>query len=66
MAGIILNSSMDIIIIYFWKSVPIHLLWLSPIMTFVGGGEAVTGMMFYAVGCDITTEANRSSSFPFF
>jgi len=42
-----------------WRVLPIQLLWFSPMFMLIGGGPALTSMMFYAVGCDISTEANR-------
>jgi len=46
-------------IMYFWETFPLKLIWLSPMFTLIGGGQAVTNMMFYAIGNDVTTEANR-------
>jgi len=52
-------------VMYFWKIVPIRLLWLSNLFILVGGGVAVSGMMFYAIGSDVTTDANRATMFLF-
>jgi hypothetical protein len=42
-----------------WKFLPYQLLWLSPVFMLIGGGPAVMSIMFFTMGCDITTEANR-------
>jgi hypothetical protein len=55
----VMGGIYDIFIMYFWKTLPIRLVWLSPIFLLIGGGHAVTGMMFYAIVSDITTDANR-------
>lgn len=59
LTGMILSGVWSLVVMWFWKVLPIRLVWLSPLFIFIGGGEAVTGMMFFAVGCDITTESNR-------
>lgn len=55
----LLSLIYSMLIMLFWRTVPIRLVWLAPAFTLIGGGEAVTGMMFYAIGSDITTDANR-------
>ncbi len=57
--GLILASFWQLAVLRFWKTIPIRLLWLSPIFTLIGGGEVVTSMMFYAIGSDITPQARR-------
>ncbi|KAG9234800.1 major facilitator superfamily domain-containing protein [Amylocarpus encephaloides] len=61
--GMILSSCYDLTILWFWKILPLRLLWFSPVFAFIGGGEAVATMTFYTVACDITTEANRANVF---
>ena len=46
-------------ILYFWRTFPIRLMWLSPIITVLGGGQSVTNMTFYALGSGVSTDANR-------
>ncbi|CAG8949801.1 hypothetical protein HYFRA_00004125, partial [Hymenoscyphus fraxineus] len=61
--GFILSGICDILIVSFWKVLPLRLIWLSPLFTFIGGGEAVAAMIFYAIACDITTETARANVF---
>lgn len=65
LAGLLLAGFFNFTIMFFWKELPLQLIWLSPLILFIGGGEAVIGMIFYAIGCDITTEANRANVFLF-
>jgi hypothetical protein len=44
----------------FWRTLHYRLLWLTPVFTLIGGGEAVGSMMFYAIGSDVTPQAKRS------
>jgi len=57
--GLVLAGIYNFTILYFWKTFPIHLMWLSPIITILGGGQFVTNMMFYALGSSVSTDANR-------
>ena len=59
MTGMILSGAWSMVVMWFWKVLPVRLVWLAPAFIFIGGGEAVVGMIFFAVGCDITTESNR-------
>lgn len=59
MGGMILSGVWNAVVMWFWKTLPLRLVWLAPIFLFIGGGEGVAGMIFYAVGCDVTTESNR-------
>ncbi|KAF4637074.1 hypothetical protein G7Y89_g1021 [Cudoniella acicularis] len=61
--GLVLAGWYNIMILSFWKTLPLQLIWLSPLILFIGGGEAVTSMVLYAVGSDITTEATRANVF---
>lgn len=61
LTGIILSACWSMVVIWFWKTLPIRLVWLCPLFIFIGGGEAVASMMFFAVGCDVTTESNRQA-----
>jgi len=47
------------LIMSMWKVLPYQLAWLSPAFMLIGGGPAVMTIMLFAMGCDITTEANR-------
>lgn len=59
LTGIILSGAWSFVVVWFWKVLPIRLIWLCPLFIFIGGGEAVAAMMFFAIGSDITTESNR-------
>ncbi|KAH7356776.1 major facilitator superfamily domain-containing protein [Rhexocercosporidium sp. MPI-PUGE-AT-0058] len=61
--GLLLNACWDIIVMWFWKTIPLRAIWADVIFTFIGGGDAVTLMVFYATVSDITTEENRSNIF---
>ncbi|TVY43956.1 Efflux pump [Lachnellula subtilissima] len=63
MVGILLGGCYNMLVMSLWRILPIQLLWFSPIFTLIGGGSALTSMMFYAIGCDITTEADRTNLF---
>jgi hypothetical protein len=54
-----MSASWDMMVMRFWRIIPFRLVWVAPIFTIVGGGEAVAAMMFYTIGSDVTTEANR-------
>lgn len=55
----ILAGIVNLTIIWFSDILPIRLIWLAPLFIFIGGGHATMGSVFYAIGSDITTEANR-------
>ncbi len=38
---------------------PLRLIWLTPVFTFVGGGEVTALTMVYAMVADVTEEAQR-------
>ncbi|KAE8448084.1 hypothetical protein EG329_009849 [Mollisiaceae sp. DMI_Dod_QoI] len=61
--GLVLCALWQMIVMWFWRTLPLRLLWLGPILTLIGGGEAVAAMTFYAIVCDITLEANRANVF---
>lgn len=44
---------------YFWRVMPLRLIWLECVFTIVGGGAAVASMVIHTIGADVTTEANR-------
>lgn len=46
-------------IMYLWEIVPVKLVWACALFELIGGGAAVSTMMLYAMGSDITTDANR-------
>lgn len=57
--GMLISGVFSMLVMYFWRALPLRLIWLSPVFMLIGGGEAVTGMSFYAIGSDVTTDANR-------
>ncbi len=57
--GIVLAQCWNLIVVRFWRYMPLRLVWISPIFTFIGGGEAVANMVFFAMGSDITTDEQR-------
>ena len=57
--GLVLSGIYNLTILYFWRTFPIRLMWLSPIITIIGGGQFVTNMMFYALGSSVSTDENR-------
>lgn len=61
--GMLIGAAYNMLIMSFWKVLPIYLLCVAPLFWFIGGGPAVSQMMFYAIGCDITTEATRTNIF---
>ncbi|KAG0646746.1 Efflux pump ustT [Hyphodiscus hymeniophilus] len=63
LSGLILSGLWSIVVLWFWKVLPIRLVWLCPMFLFIGGGQAVAGMMFFAIGSDVTTESDRSNIF---
>lgn len=58
-AGLLLANCWSLVVLRFWRTIPVRLLWLSPIFTLIGGSEVVASMMFYAIGSDITPQARR-------
>lgn len=63
LVGLLLNACWDIIVMWFWKTIPLRAIWADVVFTFIGGGDSVTLMVFYATISDITTEENRSNIF---
>ncbi|KUJ11846.1 MFS general substrate transporter [Mollisia scopiformis] len=63
LTGIILSAIWQMCVMWFWKTLPLRLVWLGPIFILIGGGETVAAMVFYAIACDITPEANRANVF---
>jgi MFS family permease len=59
LTGIILSACWSFTVMWFWKILPVRLAWLCPLFTFIGGGQAVAAMMFFAVASDVTTDSNR-------
>jgi len=57
--GTVLSGIFNFTILYFWRTFPIRLMWLSPIITILGGGQYVTNMTFYALGSGVSTNTNR-------
>lgn len=57
--GIILAQCWNLMVVRFWRYMPLRLVWISPIFTLIGGGEAVANMVFFAMGSDITTDEQR-------
>ena len=56
----IIGGCYNFTVMWFWKTLPLYMIWASPIFILIGGGEPVATMMFFAIGNDVTTEANRS------
>ncbi|KAK0116914.1 hypothetical protein ONS96_012760 [Cadophora gregata f. sp. sojae] len=61
LVGLLLNACWDIMVMWFWKTLPLRAIWADVIFTFIGGGDSVSLMVFYATISDITTEENRSN-----
>jgi MFS transporter, PCFT/HCP family, solute carrier family 46 (folate transporter), member 1 len=59
LAGMVFGGLYNFAVMSLWKVLPLQLIWASPVFLLIGGGEAVTAMMFYAIGNDLTTEENR-------
>lgn len=51
----------QMMVMRFWRVIPYHLVWLSPVFTLIGGGDIVGTMAFYAVISDITQEERRQA-----
>ncbi|RFU28514.1 hypothetical protein B7463_g7814, partial [Scytalidium lignicola] len=63
--GIILSGISGLTVMWFSNILPIHLVWVTPIFIFIGGGEATMSTVFFSIGSDISTEANRANVFLF-
>ncbi|KAH8820882.1 major facilitator superfamily domain-containing protein [Xylogone sp. PMI_703] len=63
--GIILGGMFNLTVLWFSNIFPLYLVLLSPLFTFIGGGEATLGTIFFSIGSDISTEANRANVFLF-
>ncbi|KAF7898350.1 hypothetical protein EAF00_004796 [Botryotinia globosa] len=64
--GTILSYLWNIVVMWFWHTLPLRLTWLGPIFTVIGGGgggPSVGGMAFFAIASDITPEAKRTNIF---
>ncbi|TGO27295.1 hypothetical protein BPAE_0044g00300 [Botrytis paeoniae] len=61
--GTILSYLWNIVVMWFWHTLPLRLIWLSPIFTVIGGGPSVGSMAFFAIASDITPEAKRTNIF---
>lgn len=59
MLGMVLYILYSFMIMFFSNTIPVRMLWASPIFVLIGGGHGVAVMMFYAIGSDVTTESNR-------
>ncbi|TGO88791.1 hypothetical protein BPOR_0141g00020 [Botrytis porri] len=59
MTGTILSYLWNIVVMWFWNTLPLRLIWLGPIFTIIGGGPSVGSMAFFAIASDITPEAKR-------
>lgn len=60
--GLVAAVCWDLIVMFFWRTIPLRVIWADVLFTFFGGGQIVTSMMFYAIASDISTEANRQVS----
>ena len=47
LVGLLLNACWDIIVMWFWKTIPLRAIWADVVFTFIGGGDSVTLMVFY-------------------
>ncbi|KAF7954343.1 hypothetical protein EAE96_005468 [Botrytis aclada] len=61
--GVILSYLWNIVVMWFWHTLPLRLIWLSPIFTVIGGGQSVGSMAYFAIASDITPEAKRTNIF---
>ncbi|KAE9378165.1 MFS general substrate transporter [Stipitochalara longipes BDJ] len=61
--GLFLANLWSLVILRFWRYLPVRLLWLNIAFTLIGGGEAVATMMFYAIGSDVTPQEKRANVF---
>lgn len=57
--GYIVSTFWSLIVMWFWRTLPLRLVWLSPLLLFIGGGNVVTATIFYSIASDVTTEENR-------
>jgi len=63
MGGLFLANGWSFLVMRFWRTLHYRLLWLTPVFMLIGGGEVVGGMMFYAIGSDVTPQAKRANVF---
>ncbi|KAJ8066985.1 hypothetical protein OCU04_004364 [Sclerotinia nivalis] len=63
MIGIVLEALWGLVVMWFWRTLPLRLVWLSPVFTLIGGGSSVGSMAFFAIISDITPEAKRTDVF---
>lgn len=59
LVGLLMKMCWDISVLWFWKTFPIRLVWISPIFLLLGGGGATAGAMVNSIISDVTTEENR-------
>ncbi|RDW79795.1 hypothetical protein BP6252_04433 [Coleophoma cylindrospora] len=61
--GYIVSNLWSLNVMWFWRTLPLRLVWLSPLLLFIGGGDVVTAIVFYSIASDVTTEENRANVF---
>ena len=57
--GATLATGAAVLICAFPEVVPLRLIWLTPVLTLIGGGEVTVLTMVYAMVADVTDEAQR-------
>lgn len=63
MVGVVLEALWGLVVMWFWRTLPLRFVWLSPVFTLIGGGTSVGSMAFFAIISDITPEAKRTDVF---
>ncbi|KAK0649758.1 major facilitator superfamily domain-containing protein [Cercophora newfieldiana] len=56
----------SVLICTFPQVFPLRLIWLTPILSLIGGGEVTVATIVYAIVADVTDESNRSVTFSLF
>jgi len=59
MVGMIMTGIFNAIILYWWRSFSLYLLFIGPIFSLIGGGNSVCVAMINAVIADVSTEEDR-------
>lgn len=61
--GIELGELLNLVICWWWRVLPLRLVWAMPFTQIIGGGATVTSAMLYATVADVAPAESRSQIF---
>lgn len=57
--GMTISGLFQLAVLFWWRTLPLYLIYLGPLLTFIGGGDSVLLVMLYTIVADISTEQER-------